>query len=320
MRAIRVHQFGDPDVMKLEDVPELKPGKGEVVVRIEAVGVNPVETYIRSGSYGNLPALPYTPGTDAGGVVESVGEGVTGFSPGDKVYVYRPLSGTYAERVLCKESQARRLPENVSTKVGAALGVPYGVAYRALFQKAKAKAGETVLIHGATGGVGTAALQLARAAGLTVIGTTGSKAGVELILSQGAHFVVNHHDPAHLDLARSSNENAGIDIIIEMAAHVNLGKDLKALNPGGRVVVIGSRGTVEIDPRDAMAREASIFGVLVFSATESEVAETHAALRAGLENGTLRPVIGKEFSLGDAPLAHRHIMESKAQGKVILIP
>jgi NADPH2:quinone reductase len=320
MRAIRVHQFGDPNVMKLEDVPELKPGKGEVVVKIEAVGVNPVETYIRSGSYANLPALPYTPGTDAGGVVEAVGEGVTGFSPGEKVYVYRPLTGTYAEKTLCKETQVYRLPNNVSTKVGAALGVPYGVAYRALFHKAKARAGETVLIHGATGGVGTAALQLARAAGLTVIGTAGSQAGVELILSQGAHFVVNHHDPAHLEVARSSNDNAGIDIIIEMLANVNLGKDLKALNSGGRIVVIGSRGTVEIDPRDAMAREASIFGVLVFSATAAEVAETHAAFRAGLESGTIRPVVGKEFSLEDAPSAHRHIMETKAQGKVILVP
>ncbi len=320
MKAIRVHQFGDPEVMKLEDVQELKPGKGEVIVRIEAVGVNPVEAYIRSGAYAASPALPYTPGTDAAGVVEDVGEGVSGFSRGDRVYVYRSLTGTYAEQALCKESQVHRLPDNASAKQGAALGVPYNVAYRALFHKAKAKAGETVLIHGATGGVGTATLQLARAAGLTVIGTAGAEEGVNRILTQGVHFAVNHHEPSHLELAQSFNNNAGIDIIIEMLANVNLGKDLKALNTGGRIVVIGSRGTVEIDPRDTMSREAAIFGVLVFMATDREVAETQATLRAGLENGTLRPIIGKEFSLGDAALAHRHIMESKAEGKIVLIP
>src|ERR1019366_559857 len=168
MKAIRVHEFGGPEVMKLEDVPDLQPGPSQVVVRIHATGVNPVEAYFRSGSYPQKPILPYTPGTDAGDVVMAVGSGVKGVKAGDRVYPSGPNSGTYAEQVLCGEAQVYRLPDTVSFEQGAAMGVPYGTAYRGLFQRAEAKPAETVLVHGASGGVGSAAVQLARAAGMTV--------------------------------------------------------------------------------------------------------------------------------------------------------
>ena len=181
MKAIRVHEFGGPEVLKLENVPDLKPGAGQVVVRIHAVGVNPVETYIRTGTYASKPNLPYTPGSDAGGVVLSVGEGVTRVKAGERVYIAGSLSGTYAEQALCNEGQVHRLPDNVSFEQGAALGVPYGTAYRGLYLRGEAKAAETVLVHGASGGVGTAAVQIARAAGLVVIGTAGSERGMQLV-------------------------------------------------------------------------------------------------------------------------------------------
>src|SRR2546425_5704563 len=133
MKAIRVHQFGAPEVMRLEGVPSLKPGPGQVLVRIHAAGVNPVETYIRSGTYARKPALPYTPGTDAAGIVESVGEGVTRVDIGDRVYTAGALTGTYAEQALCLESQVHPLPKHVSFAQGAAIGIPYATAYRALF-------------------------------------------------------------------------------------------------------------------------------------------------------------------------------------------
>ena len=174
MKAIRVHEFGGPEVMSLEEVPDLQPGPGQVVVTVKAAGVNPVDTYIRSGQYAKRPALPYTPGMDSAGVVASVGEGVSGVAVGDRVYTAGAVTGTYAEQVLCNESQVHPLPEHVSYQQGAAMGVPYGIAYRALFNRAVAKAGETVLVHGATGGVGVAAVQLARAAGLRVIATGGT--------------------------------------------------------------------------------------------------------------------------------------------------
>lgn len=319
MQAIRVHECGGPEVMRLEEVPDLKPGPREVVVRVKAAGVNPVDTYIRAGAYAT-PPLPFTPGFDAAGEVEAVGPEVTRVAPGQRVYVAGSLSGAYAQQVLCEENQVHPLPLRASFAQGAALGIPCGIAYRALFQRAKALAGETVLVHGASGGVGTAAVQLARAAGLTVIGTGGTPRGRELVANQGAHHVLDHHSPGYQDEVLRLTRGLGAQVIIELLANVNLAKDLKMLSPGGRVVVIGSRGTVEIDPRDAMSREAAILGALIFLATPAEYAAIHAGLSASLENGTLRPVIGQELPLKDAPRAHQKVMEAGAYGKIILVP
>ena len=259
------------------------------MVRIHAAGVNPVESYIRSGTYAVKPNLPYTPGNDAGGVVMAVGEGVKRVKAGDRVYVSGSLSGTYAEQALCNEAQVHRLPGNVSFEQGAAMGVPYGTAYRGLFQRGDAKAAETVLVHGASGGVGTAAVQLARAVGLTVIGTAGSERGMQLVQAEGAHHVLNHSSEGYLDELMKLTEGRGVDLILEMLANKNLAKDLTVLAKKGRVVVIGSRGPIEINPRDAMGRDADIRGTTLMNTTEQEYKQMHAALVAGLENGTLRP-------------------------------
>jgi NADPH2:quinone reductase len=321
MKAIRVHEFGGPEVMKLEDVPDLQPGPSQVVVRIHAAGVNPVEAYVRSGSYPQKPILPYTPGTDAGGVVMAVGSGVKGVKAGDRVYTSGPNSGTYAEQVLCGEAQVHRLPDTVSFEQGAAMGVAYGTAYRGLFQRAEAKPAETVLVHGASGGVGTAAVQLARAGGMTVIGTAGSEPGLELVKKEGAHHVLNHASDGYLDELMKLTDGRGVDVIVELLANKNLGKDLTVLAKKGRVAVIGSRGPVEINPRDAMGREADIRGVTLMNTSEQEFKAMHAALVAGLENGTLRPVIGQRIPLVEAARAHVEIMKPPgAHGKIVLVP
>lgn len=320
MKGIRIHEFGGPEVMKLEEIPLPRPASKQVLVDIKAAGVNPVDVYIRSGLYANKPPLPYTPGMDAAGIVKSVGEGVTRVTAGDRVYVAGSISGTYAEEALCEEFRVHPLPEHVSFQQGAAIGVPYGIAYRALFHRARAKAGETVLVHGATGGVGIAAVQLARAEGMNVIGSGGTKEGIDLVVQQGAHHTVDHRDPDHLEQVLNLTEGRGVDVVIEVAAHLNLGNDLKILGQGGRIVVIGSRGTVEIDPRDAMMRDAAILGVLLFNASEDDLAAIHAALGDGLEKERLRPMIGKEFPLADAAKAHTSVMESRAFGKIVLIP
>src|SRR5438034_6888854 len=195
MKAIRVHEFGGPEVLRVEEVPTPEPGPGEVLVRMHAIGVNPVETYIRAGTYAYKPALPYAPGNDGAGVVEQVGPDVHQFKPGDRVYTAGSLSGTYAEFALCRAEQVHPLPANVSFAQGAAMGTPYATAYRGLFQRADAKSGETVLVHGASGGVGTAAVQLARARGLRVFGTAGTEEGRELAREQGAHDVFDHRAP-----------------------------------------------------------------------------------------------------------------------------
>ncbi len=320
MKATRVHQFGGPEVMRLEEVPDPKPGPGQVVVRLAAAGVNPVETYIRAGMYARKPALPYTPGSDGAGTVVATGDGATQFSPGDRVYVYGSLSGTYAEQALCATNQVHKLPAKASFQQGAAMGIPYGTAYRALFWRAHALPGETVLVHGASGGVGTAAVQLARAFGLTVIGTAGTDKGRALVAREGAHHVLDHSAPDYLAQLATLTGGRGVDVILEMLANVNLGKDLGVLAMRGRVVVIGSRGNIEINPRDTMARDADIRGMSLMNASEAELASIHAALVAGLENGTLRPVIGQEIPLAEAPRAHEAVMVSGAYGKIVLVP
>jgi NADPH:quinone reductase len=191
MKAIRVHQFGGPEVLKLEEVPTPKPAAGQVLVRIHAAGVNPYETYMRAGTYALKPALPYTPGSDAAGVVEAVGDGVKKVQPNDRVYTGRTVSGSYAEYALALEEQVHPLPAKVDFKQGAGIWVPYGTAYHALHHSAKAHASETVLVHGASGGVGIAALQIGRAMGLRVLGTAGTPKGVEIAKREGAHQVLD---------------------------------------------------------------------------------------------------------------------------------
>ena len=318
MKAIRVNTFGDPEVLRLEEVPTPCPDAGQVLVRMHAIGVNPVETYIRAGKYARLPALPYTPGNDGAGVVEQVGSDVNEFKAGDRVYTAGSVSGTYAEVAFCKTAQVHPLPVNVSFAQGAAMGTPYATAYRALFQRANAKPGETVVVHGASGGVGTATVQLARVRGLRVFGTAGSDEGRKLAREQGAHEVFDHGAPDHFEQIMKATSGHGVDVIVELLANENLGKDLTILAKGGRVVVIGSRGRVEIDPRDTMQRDADIRGMVLPNTPPAELASIHAALVAGLENGTLRPVIGKEFSLADATDAHRAVMAPGAIGKTVL--
>ncbi len=320
MKAIRVHEFGGPEVLQFEEVPDPTPGPGQMVVRVHAAGVNPVETYIRSGKYPNLPALPYTPGNDAAGIVEAVGEGVRGFAVNDWVYTHATLTGAYADLTLCEPSQVHPLPAKISFAEGAGVSTPCGAAWRALFHRGKAQAGETVLVHGATGSVGIAAVQLARAAGLTVIGTAGSDHGRQMVMDQGAHHVLSHDTTDHPEQIRELTAHKGVDLILEMLANVNLGKDLGVLARNGRVVVIGSRGAVEIDPRMTMGPELSILGMSLFNATAEEFARMHAALYDAMESGVLRPVIEQEMPLEQAARAHQVLMQRKAHGKIILVP
>jgi NADPH2:quinone reductase len=319
MKAIVVHEFGGPDVMKLEDVPVPTPGPGQLLVKVAAVGVNPVDGYIRSGTYARKPALPYSPGSDIAGTVEKAGDGATRLGPGARVYAHNAVGG-YAEFAICEEWQANLLPARVSFAQGAALGVPYATAWRGLFIRAKAKAGETVLVHGASGGVGIAAVQIARAHGMQVIGTAGTSEGLAVARAQGAHHMLNHREADYLQQVRPLTAGRGADVILEMLANVNLDKDLEVLARGGRVVVIGSRGRVEIDPRKTMGVDGAILGMTLFNADRAEFHEIHSGLVAGLENGTLTPVVSRETPLGDAVKSHVAVMEPGATGKIVLVP
>lgn len=324
MKAIRVHQFGDPSVMKIEDLPDRAAGAGQVLVGVKAAGVNPVDTYIRTGNYAALPPLPYTPGADAAGVVESVGSDVGDFKPGDRVYLSGTIDGrafgAYAEKAVCTVDQVHQLPAHVTFAEGAGVGVPYVTAWRALFDKGRAVPGETVLIHGASGAVGTAAAQIASAAGLRVFGTAGTERGRQLARGQGAHEVFDHGAAGYEKEIVARTGGRGLDLVIEMLANVNLVRDLEMLAKRGRIVIVGNRGSIELNPRAIMGRDATIVGFTNWNATPSELAVAHAAIVAGMQRAGYKPQVGKEMPLADAPRAHEDVLKPGAYGKIVLIP
>ena len=320
MKAILVHQFGGPEVLKLEEIPTPKPAAGQVLVRIHAAGVNPYDTYMRAGTYAIKPPLPYTPGSDAAGVIEAIGDGVKKVKPRDRVYTGKTITGAYAQYALALEGQVHPLPERISFGQGAGVWVPYGTAYHGLYHSAQAHASETILVHGASGGVGSAAVQMARAMGLTVFGTAGTQKGADLVKREGAHQVFDHRKAGYQEEIMKATDGHGVDIILEMLANVNLSADLKLLATNGRVIIVGNRGEIMINPRDLMQRRASARGFTHWAITPAEEAGIHAGLIAGLENGTLRPVVAKELPLAEAARAHKEILEPGAAGKIVLIP
>ena len=322
MQAICVRTTGGPEVLVLENLPDPTPGDGQLVVRLHAAGVNPVDVYIRSAAQGRNPVLPYVPGLDGAGVIESVGSGVTGFAAGDRVYLSGtapvPLNGTYAERALCTVANVHPLPPHLTFSQGAAVNVAYATAYRSIVDRASARPGDTMLVHGGSGGVGIAAIQIGRAMGLNVLATAGTERGRDLVLQQGAHLAFDHRAADYLTRILAATGGRGVDVIIEMLANVNLDKDLGLLARNGRVVVVGNRGRVEIDARQTMGRDAAIFGMTLMNATPEDRVRIHAALDAGLANGSLTPVVGREFPLAEASAAHEAVMQSGAYGKIVL--
>ncbi|MBX7174344.1 MAG: NADPH:quinone reductase [Pyrinomonadaceae bacterium] len=318
MKAIVVREFGAPEVMKLEEVSIPNIGANQILIKVKSAGVNPVDTYLRSGVYPTLPNLPYTPGKDSAGIVQEVGADVTKFKVGDRVYTADSVSGTYAEFVVCQENQVNHLPENITFEKGAGVFVPYATSYRGLFQKAKAKKGETVLIHGASGGVGIAAVQWAKNAGLTVLGTASSEAGKQLIKDQGADFVFDHSQENYLQEVLKATDGKGVDLILEMLANVNLVKDFDVLAKFGRIVIIGNRGSIDFNPRLTMGKDVTIYGMALFNFSPAEAQEIHREIYKGLSEGYLNPIVGKSFLLENAPQAHHEVIESKAFGKIVL--
>jgi NADPH2:quinone reductase len=240
--------------------------------------------------------------------------------PGDRVYTAKTVTGAYAEYALALEEQVHALPDKISFGQGAGVWVPYGTAYHAVHHSAQAHASETVLVHGASGGVGSAAVQMARAMGLTVFGTAGTQKGADLAKREGAHQVFDHSKAGYQEEIMKATGGRGVDIVLEMLANVNLSADLKLLATNGRVIIIGNRGEITINPRDLMRRRASARGFTLWAITPAEETEIHAGLIAGLENGTLRPIVGKELPLSEAARAHNEILEPGAAGKMVLVP
>jgi NADPH2:quinone reductase len=314
-KVVRVHDFGGPEVMRVEDVQLEAPGPGQVHVRLRAAGVNPVDRSVRLGGFAR-PPLPYVPGQDGAGEVVAVGEGVQRVGPGQRVYVAG--APTYAEEAVVPEGAVWPLPDGISFEEGAAIGVPYVTAYRALHHASAAQPGDWVLVHGGSGGVGTAALQLGRAAGFRMVGTSSTEQGRRHVLAQGAEAAYGHDDTSEL-LAVTSG--AGYRVILELHANTQtLSTALELLATGGEIVVIGNAGPAEIAPGALMAKAATLRGITGRTLTASEQARIHTALGALLALGVLRPVVGQKFPLAEAGRAQEELARGGVVGKIVLVP
>lgn len=323
MKAIRVKEFGGPEVLKYIEMEEPIPNENEVRIKLFAAGVNPSDAYTRTGTYSRVPKLPYTPGADGAGVIDAVGSGVKNLKVGDRVFIATSFAkrntGTYAEKVVCDEECAHILPDFISYEEGASLGVPALTAYRALFQRGKIKPGETVLIHGASGGVGTLAVQMAKAIGATVIGTASTEAGRDLVKASGANYVLDHIKEDSIKNVLDITDGKGPDVIIEFLANVNLETDLKMIAKYGRVVVVGNRGSLEFNPRLTMAKEADVLGLSLVNSKPDEYKEGLKAVAAFLQSGILKPEVGDRLPLENAKESHEEIINKKARGKMVLV-
>lgn len=325
MNAIVVDEFGDYEKLQYKVKSEPIVKKNQVKIKMHAIGVNPNEAYVLTGNYNlYVPKLPFVPGFDGAGVIEEVGNDVTKFQIGDRVFVgtFRNIeqSGTYAEKIVVDSDIVLRLPKHSSFEHGAALGIPGFTAYHVLFQRAKVKAGETVFIHGATGGVGTLAVQMAKSIGAKVIGTSSNESGLKSILDNGADYAMYHLSEDNLNELKEYTDGSGPDVIIEFLANKNLELDMQIIKTKGRIVVVGARDTIEISPRHILSRNLNILGASLPNLTEADYKEASAGLIAMLENDILNPVIGNRVSLKDAKKVHKDLLTRSGNGKTILIP
>ncbi len=316
MKAIRVHQTGDVKVLQYEEIAIPEPKQDEVLIRVNAAGINPVDAMYRDG---RIPtSLPFTPGSDCAGIVKAIGSDVHHLKVGDRVFAGSVIQRSYAEYMICHPSFVFRLPENISFVQGAALYIPYFTAYRALIRHGKLQKGETVVTHGATGGVGIAAVQLAKVLGANIIATAGTDYGRELLKSIGVTQIIDHRNPGHYDDFMKLTNKKGVDVLLEIASGF-FRSDIEVMAPFGRIVSIVG-GVFELPVHELMHKDVSITGMDVFNTPDDEKKEIGAWLTAQLEKDSFSPIIRKEFPLSEAAKAHELLAKPGAAGKLILIP
>ncbi|CAI4222198.1 unnamed protein product [Auanema sp. JU1783] len=309
MRAAVINKFGPAENIEICSnvaIPKITE-PNQILIKVEASGVNPVDTYIRSGNYNKLPQLPYTPGRDGAGVVNQVGSAVTKVRPGDRVWFTLPTTGSAAEYALTS-SNVFCLPDCLTFAEGSRLGIPFMTAYRALVLRGQAKKGDKILIHGASGSVGVAAVQLANMYGMIVVGTAGSGDGLNLVKKLGAQNVFNHRSGSYVNEIKEKYPE-GFDLILEMAAHINLSHDLGLLKKNGRIGVIGCRGDVNISPRQLMSSETTIFGVMLGHSTPEEFEQMGLEITS-LLNSECKPLVSRVYALDEISKAHEHIINN----------
>jgi NADPH:quinone reductase len=323
MKAVLCKQLGLPDSLVVEDVPSPKAGKGQVVVSVKAAGVNFPDTLLIQGKYQFKPDLPFSPGSECAGVVKEVGEGVTGLKPGDAVIAFSSY-GAYAEEVAVRASECIPMPKGVDFKLAAGFTLTYGTSHHALKDRAQLKAGETLVVLGAAGGVGSSAIEIGKLMGARVIACASSDEKLEACRKLGADEVINYDKEDLRERIKALTDDNGADVIYDPVGGKYTEPALRSMAWKGRYLVIGfAAGDIPKIPLNlALLKGFSIVGVFWGSFTRKEPkasAENLAELMTWLAAGKLKPLIGAIYPLARAADALNDLMNRKVKGKAVLI-
>jgi len=323
-KAIIIHQNGGPEVLKWEDHDPGKPGPGEALVRHEAVGLNFIDVYHRTGLY-PLPALPAIPGMEAAGIVEAVGDGVTEVTAGDRVAYAGLPPGAYTEIRCIPVDRLVQLPDNISVQQGAAMMLQ-GMTARYLLRGCyDVKAGDTILIQAAAGGVGLIVCQWANHLGATVIGTVGSPAKAELASAHGCHHTILYDEEDFVEKTREITAGKGVDVVYDSVGRATFIKSLDCLRPLGMMVTFG-QASGPIEPLDLglLAAKGSLFitrpTLMAYTAKRRDLLQHAEDLFKVVTSGAVKVDVRQTYPLSDAALAHRDLETRKTTGSTILIP
>ncbi len=323
MKAMRLAEFGSPENLRLEEAPDPELRKGHVVIRVKATGINPADLVRMSGRYPQPLPLPYIPGTDVAGEVEAIGAGVSHVRVGERVFGRSLNGGGYAEKACLPTNEIFQLPENLSFAEGAAIPVPFYTAYVALHHKAQIQSDETVLISAGGGGVGVAAIQLAKAAGARLITTVGSQEKAERTKELGADVALNYKEQDFAAEVQKLTDGKGVDVIIENVAADNFAKDFSALGRHGRIVLIGT-GTGKAPESTfmtgaALFKEVTIYG-MALSNSVALIPDIANALIPLFADQKVKAMVYKSYPLVEAQQALLDLVAGKVFGKLVLAP
>ena len=331
MKAAFIHETGEPSVFQYGDLPTPEPGPGQVLVKIGAAAVNPIDTYIRSGAVALPIEFPYICGCDLAGTVEAVGEGVSRFATGDRVWGSNQSlfgrQGSFAEYTAVDEGWLYPTPESMSDEVAAAGALVGITAHLGLFLNAGLKEGETVFVNGGTGGVGAAVVQLAKSVGARAIATVGSDEKRILCESLGADLVLNYNDEKFDDQLRAESEANGIDVWFETQREPTPDRTVELMSKRGRIIFMAGRSArPEFPVGPFYVKDLRLFGFAMFNASAEEQRVCATAIDELFGNGGWTPQIGRTFPLSEAAAAHQ-LQEDNTlggqgtlSGKIIVTP
>lgn len=322
MKAWRVNEWCEPDQMSFEEIPTPDPGAGEIRIKNKAAALNFYDILLIQGKYQVKPPRPFTPGSEIAGLVDAIGEGVTGFNLGDRVQAIAS-SGGFAECSLAPAAKSFRIPDAMTFEEAAAMIVIYQTSYLALTGRTTVQPGEWLLVHAAAGGVGLSAMQIGKALGARILATAGSEEKLQFCLSQGAEHAINYKDGGWVDQVKRLTGGRGADIIYDPVGGEVFELSTKCIAPEGRLLVIGfAGGTIpSIAANRILLKNMSVIGAYWGGHLEHHpqyMAETQAALFQMYEAGQIKPVVSQAFDLKDAATALNALATRKTFAKVVL--